>query len=553
MDAPPPDFSEKLGVTVDRRPRLSRFFLALPTADRLTFFTRLRWANAFPAGVASVIVAYVLLATAAFLFVRHHRGLATVQWVDMVLPSRWARYHEARGTQHIETAHARVREGHWREAFAYLSAGLARAPANRDGRLLMADLMLADRRPEAAQTLMLAGLPFHRNDPKFLTPLFSLLLYRQEDERVVALAREFLAEGTSGERANLAALSGASASFLRGHYDRAEDFLRGVPGLIESRDGRLLAAKIDWDRGYRDLALLQLRGLVAQFPQHVEPHTELIRRLRQTDRRDEARRATVSFQFAHPTLPQPRIELLQAYRDEGDPARLGREIDDLLRNFSTDAPTLLRLGGFAATAGDAPLARRLLDHARARNLPWEPHAVLVVEATVVAGDYRAALEAIRALTSENPHWDHRYQATLDSLQAISFLGAGELEASRVLLTSFLNRSSLRADNLIEVANRFAALGADDQARQVLARAIVVDPLNQAALTRLVEFDLNLNRIDELPAHLRRLVAMRRPSPDILRVAQHKLGSDLFLFSGERAPALDAVRVALEKTRTPPRR
>jgi len=44
--------------------------------------------------------------------------------------------------------------------------------------------------------------------------------------------------------------------------------------------------------------------------------------------------------------------------------------------------------------------------------------------------------------------------------------------------------------------------------------------------------------------------MRRPSPDIMRVAQHKLGSDLFLFSAERPAALDAVRVALEKSSRP---
>ncbi len=40
------------------------------------------------------------------------------------------------------------------------------------------------------------------------------------------------------------------------------------------------------------------------------------------------------------------------------------------------------------------------------------------------------------------------------------------------------------------------------------------------------------------------MSMRRPSPEILRVVQHKLGSDLFLFSSDAAATLAAVRDGL---------
>ncbi len=542
----------KARCRVLRPSRLSRFFLTDPIPERPAFFTRLRWGNLLGAASAAAFVGYALLVTTAFLFVRYQRELVTVQWLDLALPSRWPRYSEARGNQHVATALARAQAGQLRDALVFVRAGLARAPANRDGRLLLAELLTAARRPEAAQTTLIEGLRFHSSDPQFLVPLFDFLLQRQEDERLVRLARELLGHHPAPEPARLIALAAATASSLRGNYDRAEDFLRVVPGVADSRAGRLLAARIDAERGYRELALLELRALAAEFPTDVATHAELVTRLRQTGRRDEARRASVSFQLAHPTLARPHIELLEAYREDGDLARVAREVETLLREFSADAPALLALADFAANAGDVALARRLADHARAHRLPWEPHAFLVVEANVVARDYRAALAAIQSLTAENVDGDDRYQGLLDSLQALSCLGLGDLDTARVRLARCLNRTPLRAENLIALANRFAALGADELARQVLVRAIDADPLNQAALSRLVEFELNLNRTDDLPAHLRRLAMMRRPSPDLLRVAQHKLGSDLFLYSDERVPALDAVRLALENARPPSR-
>ena len=135
-------------------------------------------------------------------------------------------------------------------------------------------------------------------------------------------------------------------------------------------------------------------------------------------------------------------------------------------------------------------------------------------------------------------------ALLSSLQSIAHYGLGNIDAAHLFLTYFLNQPNLRAKNLLAIANRLTAIDASEEARPTLLRAIAVDPPNQAAVSRLVELDLN--HIDELPAHLRRLLTMRKPSPHILRVAQHKLGSDLFLFSAERPAVLEAVRVALER-------
>jgi hypothetical protein len=274
-----------------------------------------------------------------------------------------------------------------------------------------------------------------------------------------------------------------------------------------------------------------------------------VRRLRHLELRDEARRVTLAFQIAHPDLPAPRVDLLQAYREGGEPDRVAREIDALLRDFPHDASLLTTIGDVAANFGDVALATRLVELTRQRHLPPEPQAFLLVEALIVARDYPGAFAAIDRFTAENLDGADHYRSLLDSLRAVAALGAGESEAARLFLSSFLQQPGLRAENLLALANRFAALDASAQVRDVLARAVAADPLNQAALTRLIELDLNLNRIADLPAHLNRLITMRRPSPDVLRVAQHKLGSDLFLFSTERAPTLDAIAAVLAQQRT----
>jgi tetratricopeptide (TPR) repeat protein len=177
-----------------------------------------------------------------------------------------------------------------------------------------------------------------------------------------------------------------------------------------------------------------------------------------------------------------------------------------------------------------------------------------VEAAVVARDYRGALQAIREfLAAEGGGRSRSHPALFDSLQAIAHLGLGDTASARIFLNSFLGQVNLRVDNLLAVASRLTALEAGPQAWQTLARAVEIDPRNQAALARLIELDLALNRIDALPAHVQQFVGMRRPSPDILRVVQQRLGSDLFLFSGEAPAALEAVRQALEAGEKRPRR
>jgi predicted Zn-dependent protease len=548
-----PSVNAAAGQLAGWRKTLAPFYrVALSRGERpqITF----RWLRVLAALGAALSVGYLSSAGVAYVLVHHVQEVEATRYADFVLPSRWPAVRAARGDHQIANAQKLLAKGQRLQALLVLRVGVAQSPGNRDGRLLLAQLLLEAGRPDVARQVLLDGLTFHHDDADYLRPVFSFLFAQQRDATVIAIARKYLPPApAANDRDRLHSLAAATAAYFRGDYDLAEDFLHAQPGFADSRDGRLLTAKIAWERGYHDLALLHLRELAAAFPNDLEIHGELAAHLDRAALADEARRAALAFQIAHPALPGPRLELLRAYHRLGDAARTAREIDAFVRDFISDAGALLALADFAANTGNVSLARRLTDLARAQKSAWEPHAILAVEAQVVARDFHGALDAARNLLRDNPDWHARFGPVLSSLQAIAHFGLADTESGSLMLTNYLNKSYLRAENLLAIAQRLVDVDAADYARTTLVRAITADPLNQAALTRLVELDLNLNRIDELPTHLSRLVAMRKPSPDILRVAQHKLGSDLFLFSAERPAALEAVRLALEKaTRANPR-
>lgn len=508
------------------------------------WWRRLDWRRTLAVSSSLAFMVYVAGVGAIFGFVRFSRGVEGVRFVDLLLPSRWGNYQIARGNQHLATAKHLTAQRMSREALLYARTGLAKAPANREGRLLLFELLLAMGRVDEARSTLLDGVAFHANDPIFLRPLLTFLLHQQEDRRVVELVRQCLPHvGVATEQARLLVFAAAMASFHRGNFDVAEDFLRGDGGLAGSRDGRLLMAKIEWDRGYRELALVQLRGLAAELPRDRDVQRELVSHLRRHGLHDEARRSGLSFHLAFPDQPSARLELLRGYRLTNDEERATREVEALLRDFPDDQSAGLALADYAASKGDVALVRRIAERAVDRRWPREALAMLTIEALIVARDFPAALASIRSYRENFSAGERRNGGVCDSLQAAALFGLGDATAAAIYLNAFLGQANLRADNLLAVANRFVELGAEEPARRVLSRAVEIDPQNQAALSRLVELDILANEGEDLARHLQQLIRMRRPPPDILRVAQQKLGSDLFLFSRECALAWEALRTA----------
>jgi hypothetical protein len=518
---------------------------ALVARGPAPWLRRVRWRRVVALAVGVVLAAYLAAATAAYVFIRYHRGVSAAQFADLALPSRWPHYRMIRGEHRLQEARRHADEGKFREALMFARAGLAEAPASREGRLLLADLLLAGQRPEFARQTLLDGLRFHAADAEFLQRVFTLLLQRQEDSEVIRLGRAHLALAPPGSNTEqVLALAVATANYVRGNYDAAERHVLQAPPLHCTRAGRLLLARIERDRGYSELAVVAFGQLAHDFPDDGEIHREWVAGLRRQGRVDDARRATLAFQIAHPADPPSRIALLVAYRDVGDMDRGATEVGSYLRDFANDRRALLRLAEFAAESGDSALVDRIRRRVEPRGLAADAYAFLAAEAQITAHQYREALAYIHRELDRSRQWSLEERGLFDSLRAIAYAGLHDDANSRQCLRSFFGQANLRAENLLAVANRLVAANALELARGVLLRAADVDPSNQPALARLIELDLELNRVDDLPPRLEQFLRMRRPSRDILRVARQKLGSDLFLFSTTAPAAVRLVDTAL---------
>ncbi len=486
----------------------------------------------------------------AYLFVKYYRRFSEVKLEHMLLyPWKRDEFRVARGDFLVLQAKDFIEERKFREAGTALRMGASLSPGNRDGRMLLSQFFVVWQRPDLAQKHLLEGLEMHKSDSEYLERLFGFLLQRQADETVIELSERLLKEpgapATGSPRSRLIATARATALFFRGNYDAAEDVLREYR-LTDTPDGQLLGVRIDWERGERETALVRLQMLTEDLPENEQVYAQYASYLRESGRHDELRRLCLLRQIAYPERSRARVDLLYLYDKDGNEANVKTGVEELFADFGQDGNALLALADFAANTGRPVLARRIYDHCKAGELPWDGPALMTVESYVVAGDYKASLDACRQMIKENPEWGKRFSSVFNGLQAIAHFGLRDVQAAQLFLDNFLNQSGIRPENLVAVSSRLVGVGAKDQARQVLAQAVRADPLNQTALVGLIKLELEIAQSDTLPANLRALLSMRKPPRDLLRSAYDKLASDRFVFVPGRAALLQDMLAAINQ-------
>lgn len=509
-----------------------------------------KWRQALVSLVGLALVLWVGGAGVAYLVVKYRRKFDAVKFEHMLLyPLKKEEFRVARGDFMIEQAKLDLKRNKLREAFYGLQFGAPLSPGNRDGRLLLAQFYGLWQRPDLAENLLLEGLEANKTDKEYLHELFQFLLQRQEDQTLInvtdGLLRSHDRSAQSEEWVQLTAMARATALFFRGNYDAAEDALREYR-LTNTQDGQILGLRIEWERGERETALVRLQAMTEDNPENEQVYSQYATFLRELGRDNELRRLCLLRLISFPDRPRARIDILYLYDKGGDEGNVQAGIEELFRDFPQNTEVLLALADFAANTGRPALARRIYDYCKANNLPWEGSALMTVEAYVVAKEYRESLDACRQMIKDNPEWGKRFNSVFNGLQAIANYGLKDVEAAQLFLNNFLDQPGVRAENLVAVSNRLLRVGANDQARQVLAQAVRADPLNQTALVGLIKLDLELGQADTITTSLRTLLTMRKPPRELLRDAYSKLASDHFIFAPGRAVLLEDMRATIDK-------
>ncbi|MEO0796126.1 MAG: hypothetical protein AAFX93_13230 [Verrucomicrobiota bacterium] len=499
-----------------------------------------RWGRIFGVLAIMAIIGYFALTTALFVFFKKVQKFDDVSYADMFTVLLHMDEHRAKvGDYQIERAKEMLEKQQYNDAFTFLREGVVRSPKNNEGRLLLSEYFIVLPKlggPDRAIDLLREGVPYAKEDPAYLQRYIQLLLQQQLDVEVIAVSEEILAGEPNKDVQRLLAVASATANLLRGNFDAAEDFVKTY-NLEDELEGLRLSARITWERGQEKAAIEKLENAIGKFQTNEPIYAALAKYHRDRGEGDKARQYAVRRNIEAPLAVAPRIELLPILSMTGEDERAAREAEAILRQFRKEENALLLLANYATDDGKIDLARRIYEEALENDFPIGKFALLLIEAHIVAGDYEGAISFSEELAKERPDWLESNMPVFNSLRAVAYFGVGNDNLAGIYTDQFLKESNVRVESLLAVSRRFAALGGNQFARKILKQAYENNPKNQAALSNLIQIEIETGNAAELGNYLKRLLQMRRPSIDILQQAYQKLGSDRFIFTPDRETLL----------------
>ncbi len=141
--------------------------------------------------LASLAVAGWLLAVSGLYYWLDRQPHNQVGWFDLAAPWRWSGLRAKRGDTAVLAAMDELKERDYTSAFYNLRVGLARAPGNVEGRLMLARLV-AGHDPAQAIALLEEGLPAAGPDTKLIGGLMGLYAVNQMASRGLAMSERLL-------------------------------------------------------------------------------------------------------------------------------------------------------------------------------------------------------------------------------------------------------------------------------------------------------------------------------------------------------------------------
>lgn len=501
---------------------------------------RFRWGRLLAAVLVMFAAGWLTVAAALYAHFKYRGDFDAVTYTDMLaLPFTLEEHRQKMGDFHVDKGLEEIKAGNVRDGLRLLRLGIARSPGNLKGRVAVAEIFeIALKRHDKSSQLLVDGLNHGGiDDNDYLKATIRLLLRHQMDDAIQDIAEEHLPpEPELTEKNRIIAFGAAQANFLRGNFDRADDYLIDYK-LNDTLEGLLLSSQISWDRGNQRAAISKMERSINRYPGAEALFMQLSRYHRELGDIDQARRYAILRNVSDPMSAAPRIELLYIYNASGDTDRELRETRRMLRQFRDDEPALQTLANFAADSGNIELARRTYEEALESEFSIDAFALLLVEAHLVKEDFSGALEFSEEMLKERPAWLKERWGIFQSLRAVASYGFNRPDLGEIYLQDFVSDKAVQPKTYLAVARRFQEIKRDQQARKILSSAYEAAPTNQKILSELIRVELRLGNTDKLNRLLSRFLQMRRPQLNLLEEAYRKLGSDRFIFTPNRESLL----------------
>jgi uncharacterized protein HemY len=454
-----------------------------------------------------------------------------------------------KGEYFVSVAKEALARQDYAEFSRYIGTGAQLSPANLEAQRLCADLFFAFQRPLDAYQLLEESLVFAKQDREYFRQYVQRCFMLDQDARLIATATKYLGDSAVAEdiRADLR-LAAAQAHFLRGDFADAARLIK-EHRLDQTADGYLLNCQLLWESGDRTGALAELDAALAVFPAGVRLLEMKARWLKESGEFSRAKDTLDLLAISQPGRPGPLIQSL--YLLPGEEGRVRREAltEKIIATFGTQEQPMLDLARFGNDTADVALTARLAKLALERKFGNRVRFDLVhVECLLNAGRARETILLVDALykQAERDQWVAETRMAFDALRTIAYFADGQTEIGSINLQKLLQHRKVPPQVLVAASRKLIAAKRYDEANEVLIQAHLQNETNQAVLMQIVRLKLDHPRISaDLETYLRRLMLNRRPSPEVLRAALRRLGSDTYLFSADREKLLRDVEAKIK--------
>ena len=454
-----------------------------------------------------------------------------------------------KGEYYVSVAKEALARQDYAEFSRYIGTGAQLSPANLEAQRLCADLFFAFQRPLDAYQLLEESLVFAKQDREYFRQYVQRCFMLDQDARLIATATKHLGDPAVAEdiRADLR-LAAAQAHFLRGDFADAARLIK-EHRLDQTADGYLLNCQLLWESGDRTGALAELDAALAVFPAGVRLLEMKARWLKESGELARAKDTLDLLAISQPGRPGPLIQSLYLLPGDAERARREALLEKIIAAFGNQEQPMLDLARFGNDTSDVALTARLAKLALERKFGNRVRFDLVhVECLLNAGRARETILLVDALykQAERDQWVAETRMAFDALRTIAYFADGQTEIGSINLQKLLQHRKVPPQVLVAASRKLIAARRYDEANEVLIQAHLQNETNQAILMQIVRLKLDHPLISaDLETYLRRLMLNRRPSPEVLRAALRRLGSDTYLFSADRETLLRDVEAKIK--------
>jgi tetratricopeptide (TPR) repeat protein len=453
-----------------------------------------------------------------------------------------------KGEYFVSVAKAALARQDYAEFAKYIGTGAQLSPANLEAQRLCADLFFQFQRPLDAYQLLEESLEFAKKDRDYFRQYVDRCFLFDQDSRLIAVADKYMADKeVSPEIQAELRLAAAQAHFLRGNFSEAAKLIKDHR-LDQTADGFLLSCQILWESGDRAGALAELDAALRTYPAGLRLLATKAFWLKEQGELSRAKDCLDLMDVSSPGKPEPLIQSLNVLPGEANRAARAAIVEKAILKFGNQEKPMLDLARFGNEIADVELTVRLAKLARERRFTNRVRFDLVrVECLLNAGRARETILLVDDLykQAERDQWVPETRMAFEALRTIAYFADGETEIGSINLQKLMQNRKVPPQILISASRKLILAKRYDEANDVLIQAHLQNETNQAVLQQIVQLKLDHPRIAaDLETYLRRLMVNRRPSKEVLQIALRRLGSDVYLFSGDRETLLREIEAKL---------